>query len=206
MAEIETQGTGQVERTADQATLRVCYTEHARDRARAVSALTNRVSGVESALERDGLRVRGRRLSVHDDWDGKRRSGARAEQAYTLLVTDLTVLNDLIADLVVVEPASLAGPFWELADHDDAVRRAQRDAVADATRRAEGYAEALGCRLGQLLRVRDGAGGPQPVRFAAQAAALSAGSAPRPDIAELSLEPQLVAVTATCTMAWTIGE
>lgn len=186
--------------------LRVFYAEHAKDRASAVSTLTARISTVESALARDGVHVRDRRLSVHDDWDGKRRSGAQANQSYTLRVTDLTVLNDLIAALVVVEPANLVGPFWEIADHDEAVRRAQRAAVADATRRAESYAEALGCRLGQLLRVSDGQGNPQPTRVAAQAAVHLSRSAPRPDIAALSLEPQPVAVTAACSMAWMIAE
>lgn len=205
MAEVRTQGTGQVEQIADRATVRVFYAEHARDRAGAVSALTDRIGAVESTLERDGVQVRDRRLSVHDHWDGKRKSGAQANQSYTLRVTDLTVLNDLIAALVVAEPANLAGPFWELADHDDAVRRAQRDAIANATRRAENYAEALGHRLGELLCVSDGPGNPQPARFA-QAAVHLSRSAARPDIAELSLEPELVAVTATCTMTWTIAE
>lgn len=206
MAEVETSGTGQIERTADRAVLRVFYAEHAKDRASAVSALTKRVTTVESALDRDGVQVRERQLSVQDDWDGKRRSGAQATQSYTLRITDLTILNDLIADLVVLEPANLLGPSWELTDHDDAVREAQHAAVADATRRAENYVDALGRRLGQLLRINDGPGNPQPARFAAQAAVRLERSAHRPDIAELSLEPQPVVVTATCTMAWTITE
>jgi hypothetical protein len=207
MAEVETYGTGEVEWTADRASLRVLYAERAKDRAGAVSALTNRVSAVESTLDRDGVQVRDRQLTVHDDWDGKRRSGAQASQSYTLWITDLTILNDLIADLVVAEPANIFGPSWELANHDDAVRQAQREAVADATRRAESYVEALGRRLAQLLRVSDLPGNPRPVRFAARAEGLHRSrSDPRPDIAELSLEPQPVTVTATCTMAWTITE
>lgn len=206
MAEVETHGTGEVERTADRAVLRVSYAEHAKDRAGAVSALTRRIAAVESALERDGVEVRDRRLSVHDRWDGKRRSGAQADQSYILRVTDLTTLNDLIAALVVVEPTNLAGPFWELADHDDATREAQREAVADATRRAEGYVDALGRRLGQLLRVSGGGGGPRPTMFAAALpGGYTARSAP-PDIAELSLEPQPITVTAACTITWTIAE
>jgi hypothetical protein len=185
----------------------VFYAEHAKDRAGAVSALTNRITTVESVLDRDGVEVRERQLSVHDDWDGKRRSGARATQSYALRITDLTILNDLIAALVVVEPANLVGPLWELANHDDAMRQAQREAVAVATRRAESYVEALGRRLGPLLRVHDGQGNPQPASFAAQAAVhISRSSAPRPDISELSLEPQPVFVSATCRMAWTIAE
>ncbi|HJP77055.1 MAG TPA: SIMPL domain-containing protein [Pseudonocardiaceae bacterium] len=206
MAEVETYGTGQVEWTADQAGLRVFYAAHAGDRTSAVSALTERVSTVESVLGRDGVEVLDRQLTVHDDWDGEHRSGAQANQSYALRITDLSILNDLVADLVVAEPDNLFGPSWELANHDDAMRQAQHEAVADATRRAESYVEALGRRVGQLLRVSDGADNPQPVRFAAEAAVHLSRSASRPDIAGLSLEPQRVTVTATCTMAWTITE
>jgi hypothetical protein len=185
----------------------VFYAEHARDRGSAVTALTNRITTAESVLDRDGVQVRERQLSVHDDWDGKRRSGAQATQSYTLRITDLNILNDLIAALVVLEPANLLGPFWELTDHDDAMRQAQHAAVADATRRAESYVDALGRHLGRLLRVNDGPGNPRPAGFAAQAAVhIARSTAPRPDIAELSLEPQPVVVTTTCTMAWTITE
>ncbi|WAL69484.1 hypothetical protein ORV05_17475 [Amycolatopsis cynarae] len=36
------------------------------------------------------------------------------------------MLDDLAADLVRTEPASLVGPSWELTDRDDAMRQAQR--------------------------------------------------------------------------------
>lgn len=205
MAEVETYGTGQVERTADRAGLRAFYAEHAKDRTGATSALTNRITAVESVLRRDGVLVRERQLSVQDDWDGKRRSGARASQSYTLRVTDLTILNDLIAALVAAEPVNLQGPFWELGDHADAESQAQREAVADATRRAENYAQALGRRLGPLLRISDGQGNLRPGGFSATAVHL-ARSAGQLNIAELSLDPQMVAVSATCTMTWTIAE
>ena len=204
MAEIETQGTGEVERVADRAGLHVSYTTQARDRTGAVTALTNRIGKVEPMLDRAGVQVRERQLFVHDVWDGKKRSGAQANQTYVLRVTDLAVLDDLVADLVVTEPANLHGPIWELADRDEAIRQAQRDAVADARHRAEGYVEALNARLGKLLRLTDGPAGPRPVRFAARAAFRGAEISMRPDIGELSLEPQLVTVTATCTMTWEI--
>ena len=204
MAEIETQGTGEVERLADRAGLHVSFTAHARDRTGAVNALTNLIGKVEPALDRSGVQVRQRQLYVHDVWDGKRRSGAQATQTYILRITDLTALDDLVADLVVTEPASLNGPFWELADQEEATHQAQRDAVANARHRAEGYAEALNARLGALLRLSDGPAGSRPMRFATMAAVRGPEAARRPDIGELSLEPQLVTVTASCTMTWEI--
>lgn len=201
MAEIQTQGTGEVERIADRASIQVSFARHGKDRASAVSALTERIGAVEVLLERDGVRVRGRRFSVQDRWEAKRRSGTVANQSYTVRVTDLTVLNELVADLVAAEPANLAGPYWELADHDEARLEAQSAAVADARRRAEGYVAALGRELGQLVRITDGMNGDGPV---VRNLAMSA-SAGRPDIAELSLEPEAIAVTARCTMTWVIN-
>ena len=195
---------GEVERIADRASIQVSFAHNGKDRTSAVAALSERVVAVEALLNRDGVRVRDRRLSVHDRWEGKRRAGAVANQSYTVRVTDLAVLNDLIADLVTVEPADLSGPSWELADHDEAQLEAQSAAVWDARRRAEGYVAALGRELGDLVRITDGATGHSPMAFGARTVAMGA-SMGRPDIAELSLEPQPVTVTAVCTMTWMIN-
>lgn len=201
MAEIETHGTGQVERIADRAVIQLSFAQTGKDRTSAVSALTERIGAVEAVLGRDGVQVRDRRLSVHQ-WEGKGRAGAVAQQSYTVRISDLTALNDLIADLVTVEPSNLTGPYWELADHDGARLEAQRAAIADARGRAEGYAVALGRELGELVRITDSASNNGPV-----AVALGGASPARErlNIAELSLEPEPVTVSAACTMIWTIA-
>lgn len=161
---------------------------------------------MESALTRDGVQIRDRRLVVHDVWDGKRRSGAQATQSYQLRITDLAVLNDLIGDLMVTEPTTLRGPFWELANPGEARREAQRETVRDARQRAEVYTDELGCELGRLISIADSGVQVQPLRGAAMGMSLASSAVARPDIAELSLEPQLVTVTATCTMTWEITQ
>ncbi|HEX4704261.1 MAG TPA: SIMPL domain-containing protein, partial [Pseudonocardiaceae bacterium] len=130
MAELVTTGNGEVERIADRADLRLSYSGRGRDRTAAVNELTKRIGTVEPLLERDGVQVRSRRLSVHDVWDGRRRSGAAAEQSYQLRITDVTVLDDLIAALVTTEPSGIDGPFWDQADQTEPAREAQRSAVA----------------------------------------------------------------------------
>ncbi|HEX5401112.1 MAG TPA: SIMPL domain-containing protein [Pseudonocardiaceae bacterium] len=200
MAELVTTGNGEVERIADQAGLTLRYTNRGKDRTTAVDALTRRIAAVEPLLERDGVTVRSRRLAVHDVWERRRRTGAEASQAYVLLVTDVTVLNDVVGELVTTEPSELHGPNWELADPSDARREAQREAVADARTTALGYADALGSRLGKLVRVDDSSPGYVPLRYSARAMAASPGGAP--DIAELSLEPQPVTVSAMCSITW----
>jgi uncharacterized protein YggE len=206
MADVVVTGTGEVERLADRAAVSVAFQGNGPDRPGAVQALTTRVAAVERVLERPGVEVRSRRLSVLDNWKGSRRSGSSAVQNYELRVTDPAVLDELVGALVAAEPQWLNGPNWSLADPAEATREAQARAVADARARAEGYAAALGGRLGALVRLADGdARGPVPGAFGGgYGVARSAGGAP--DISELNLTPQPVAVSASCTATWTLVE
>ena len=197
-----TTGSGEVERVADEATLQLRYTGSAKDRTGAVNELAKLTKLVEPLLDRPGVTVRSRQLFVHDRWDGRRRTGAMANQSYTVLVTDVDVLNDLVGELVVAEPASLAGPAWSLADRSEPFREAQRMAVEDARERTQGYADALGWRIGALLKLEDTSGGVRHMPFAAAMARPGSRAPQEAYVADLSLEPQLVTVPANCTITW----
>ncbi|WP_433266618.1 SIMPL domain-containing protein [Actinosynnema sp. CS-041913] len=206
MAEVVTKGTGKVERTADRAEVQVNFETVGATRNEAVDQLTGRVASVEPALERPGVEVRSRQLAVHDNWDGRRRAGSRASQQYVLRVRDLTKLDDLLSALVAAEPTWLNGPQWQLAADADAVREAQREAVLDARRRAEGYAEALGARLGTLQRLSDGDGemwAAESVIGSPMAAYGGSVGAP-PQMDQLNLQAQQIVVTVHCTATWTL--
>lgn len=200
-----TKGVGRVERTADRAQVDVSFETAGTTRDEAVRTLTERISAVEPLLRRDGVEVRTRQLSVHDNWDGRRRSGSRAVQRYVLRVTDLAQLDDLLGALVLAEPNWLHGPTWELNEDAEAVREAQREAVADARRRAVGYAEALGARLGVLLRLSDGEGEVWAAESSGRMLALGGGApgAP-PQMDQLNLEAQQIVVTVRCTASWSL--
>lgn len=199
MAEIVTQGRGEVRRVADRARVQATFTGRAKDRAAAVEALATRVARVQVLLGRDGVTVESRRLSVHDAFDGRRRSGSAATQHYSLLVTDPEQLDDLIAELVTADPSWLHGPAWELADRAAPFGEAQRIAVADARGTAQGYVTALGGRLGPLVRLEDTSAQVGQVRHAV---ALKASAGPAAAVAELSLVPEEVTVAATCSATW----
>jgi uncharacterized protein YggE len=205
MAEVVTKGVGKVERTADRAEVHVSFETLGSTRNEAVELLTARVAGVEPALGRPGVEVRSRQLNVHDNWDGKRRSGSRAMQNYVVRINDVAGLDGLLGALVTAEPTWLNGPTWQLKDDVDAVREAQREAVLDARRRAQGYAEALGARLGPLHRLTDG----DAEAWAAESHRMMSagyGGAPGvpPQMDQLNLEAQQIVVTVRCTAAWTL--
>ncbi len=202
MADVVTRGTGEVERTADRALLRVTYEAAGPDRPAAVLALGQRVAKVEPLLPREDVEIRGRWLSVHARWERKRQTGCTAVMNYELRIAPPEGLDQLIADLLGTDPASLNGPAWELTDRSEAIAEAQQLAVGDARRRAEGYAVALGMRIGGLLRLEDSDSGGVMYR----AAPMSAGASEDmlQAVRELNLEPQPVAVTASCTTTWSL--
>ncbi|HEX3789166.1 MAG TPA: SIMPL domain-containing protein [Pseudonocardiaceae bacterium] len=204
MAEVVTSGTGEVERIADRAQLQLRYTATAKDRSGAVATLSARIAKVERVLERPGVEIRTRRLSVHDTWDGKRRNGAAADQFYLLRITELGGLDDLIGELIGTEPTTLDGPNWELAQDAEARREAQRLAVHEAMATARGYTDALGGQLGPLVRITDESGpaGAASVRHMALRSSAPAG----PSVAELNLEPQSITVAARCTATWEFAD
>lgn len=204
VAEVVTKGTGKVERTADRAEVQVNFETSGATRAEAVELLTRRVASVEPLLTRPGVEVRSRQLNVHDNWDGRRRSGSRASQSYTLRVDALDQLDDLLGALVAAEPAWLNGPTWQLASDTEAVREAQREAVVDARRRAEGYAEALGARLGTLLRLADGDSEMWAAESVRAMAAYGGAPGAPPQMDQLNLEAQQITVTVRCTATWSL--
>jgi uncharacterized protein YggE len=203
VTEVVTRGTGEFEVTADQAEVRVSFAANAADRATAVTMLGERMAGVDQVLHRDGVQIRQRNVHVGDRWDGKRRSGSTAQQQLVLRVTDLAILDELLAQLLTAQPDWLDGPNWSLVDETSAVRQAQHRAVADARARAEAYAEALGGRLGALIRLADdGAERPYPMHGGARMAMAADLAVSRESVQQLGLVPEQVTVRATCTAGW----
>jgi uncharacterized protein YggE len=199
MAEVVTRGSGEHEQIADRAELRVTFAAGGADRSSAVAELGSRVQPAEPALSGDGVEVRSRNMAVRTAWEGKRRAGCRAQLAITIRVHRVDVLEGLLDALLAAEPESLHGPTWQLADDSEATAIAQHRAVGEARRRAEGYAAALGARLGTLQSISD-SGTERPM---ARMAMESTGA---PDVAELGLAPAPVTVTAACTTVWTLLE
>jgi uncharacterized protein YggE len=200
--EIVTEGSGWHEQTADRADLDLGFTATAKTRADAVRELGRRVAEVEPHLAHPAVEVRHRRVWVRNEWRGRRISGCRAGQSISIRIIDVTALEEVLSALIGAEPSDLQGPRWSLDDREAAERAAQHRAVADARARAEGYAAALGGRLGPL-RLLTESPDHGPVAFRAAAAPMSSGEAASgPDVHDLGLEPEPVRVTARCATRW----
>jgi uncharacterized protein YggE len=197
--EIVTEGNAWHEQLGDRAELVATFSAVARTRSEAVRELGRQVAAAAPALELPGLEVRSRRMWVRNEWRGKRIVGCRAGEYFELVVTDVTALEPVLSALVGAEPTDLQGPAWVLTDPAAARREAQGKAVAEARARAEGYAEALGGRLGPLLRLSEAPDHPVPLSYGMRTAAAESAA---PDVRDLGLEPEPVRVTARCTTAW----
>jgi hypothetical protein len=198
--EIVTEGTGWHEELGDRAELDAGFSAVARTRSDAVRDLGKQVAAAAAAFELPGLEVRSRRVWVHNEWRGNRVVGCRAGEYFQLLVTDVTALEPVLSALFGAEPTDLQGPRWVLADPAAARLAAQRNAVADARTRAEGYADALGGTLGPLRRLSEAPEHGAPAAYAMRARHEAAA----PDVRDLGLEPEPVRVTARCTTTWAL--
>lgn len=198
--EIVTQGTGTFEQLGDQAELDVSFSAVAATRTAAVGRLGALLGVLDEPLVAEA--VRSRQLWVHNEYEDKGKiTGCRAGQSVWLLVRDLGRLEELLSLLVAAEPTGMDGPRWGLSDNAAGLREAQQRAVADARQRAEGYAEALGGRLGALRLLTDGHHGGPGGGYGARAVALSFDGG-APDIRQLGLEPEPVTISASCTTTW----
>lgn len=206
MPEVVTRGTGELEVLADQAEIQVTFSADAPERSAAVALLGERMARVEPLLARDGVEVRQRSVAAHTRWEDHRRVGSTAQQHLVLRVSDLAGMDELLAALLSAEPAWLNGPQWRLADETTATREAQHLAVEDARARAEVYAEALGVRLGAMIRLADdGAERPYPTMPMADMA-MAAGRLSQESVRQLGLTPGLVTVRAVCTATWALDQ
>lgn len=88
--------------------------------------------------------------------DGKQvHRGFRAENLVTVRLADATIAGRLIQEAIARAKANVRGPTWWIAPDNPARVEACRRAAAEAKRKAEAYAEALGLRLGAVAEVRE---------------------------------------------------
>lgn len=72
-----------------------------------------------------------------------------------VIVRDLDALGGALDRSVDVGANSISGPVFDIADRESAVDEARKRAAADATRKAELYAAALGVSLGPITAITE---------------------------------------------------
>ena len=124
-------------------------------------------------------------VSVAEEYeyaDGRQRHrGYTARATWVVRVRDADVVARVLRDAVAVVQAKIYGPAWHLDPDNPAHVDACRAAAEDARRRAQGYADGLGLRLGAVLAAAEpGVRAPEPQRHRADLDATFAMDAAAP--------------------------
>ena len=210
---IAVRGSSTAEVPPELARVRVSVGARSGDRAAALRDLTHRVEEVRAALGTYGDAVEA--VDTGPLWvrpqfkDGKPRervTGYLAGVDLTVTVVDFAVLGDLLLRLADRGMVALQGPFWALRTESAAYRRVRAEAVRDARRRAEEYAEAAGARLTGLVEIADtglsrAEVGAVPLAAAAPFGARAAGSVA--DEVSFDVQPVLQTVHASVEARFT---
>jgi uncharacterized protein len=120
----------------------------AAQRAEALAAVLDRFGVPGEARGTTALFVR---EDVEYDPQGRpQRTGFVAAGHLTVRLRSAEALGELLRDAVEEAQVRVQGPVWRVAADNPARLEACRRAAADARRRAEAYADALGLRLGAV--------------------------------------------------------
>lgn len=122
-----------------------------------------------------------------------------------VVVSDFSVLGELVTRLGDQELTSIGGPWWSLRRTSEVYRQARHQAAREAVTRAREYAEAVGSRLTGLVELADsglmGDSAPhhEVMRSMAFAGAAPGAAGPPP----IDLEPEQQTVRATVDARFT---
>lgn len=123
--------------------------------ARKAQALENLF--VQLGIDEERWVTAGLGLEEWTEWDEASRREVRhgyiAMSRVVMTLPDTDSLGKLLAEAVALTEAAVEGPRWDIAPENPAHDESRRQAMADARRRANAYAEAAGLVLGPLLEV-----------------------------------------------------
>ena len=206
-------GTGTVRAAPDMATITTGVTTQAETAREALDANTDAMAELVAALREAGLEDRDIQTSdfsvnpqyvYSDQRDDNGYSlppeiqGYQVSNAVTIVVRDLDALGPVLDQAVSVGANTINGIAFEIADTQEIEEQARRRAVADATAKAETYADAAGFTLGAIESISeiDLLQPPMPM-YRAAAMEMASDSAVPVEAGEMSY-------SVTATIAWEI--
>lgn len=111
----------------------------------------------ESGVEPDRWTTSGLSVAEEREYEKNRwvNRGYRATNAVTVRLSEASGVGRLMREATSRTSARVDGPWWRIAPDNPARGEACRRAAAEARRKAEAYAEALGMRLGRVRSVTE---------------------------------------------------
>lgn len=178
IAQLSVSGRGEAVAVPDMATINLGVTAQEATAAEALDATSKVAARIIARLEAFEIAARDVQTSglslqpvyTRYDRDNGRPpeiTGFRASNQVTVRVRDLDILGDVLGAVTGDGANSLDGLSFGVTEEEPLLDEARRDAVADARRKAELYAEAAGVSLGRVLSISEQGGGrPVPMPMA----------------------------------------
>jgi uncharacterized protein len=124
----------------------------AASKSRQLEAVLDELDVPRSARITIGLTVRQEREYERERWRNK---GFRASNEIKVRIDDPALAGRLITEVTRRADTQVEGPHWRMRLENPARAEACKQAATEARRKAENYAEALGLRVGEVIRIRE---------------------------------------------------
>lgn len=207
-ATLTVRGEGRASAAPDLAMVRIGVETRAPDAAATLKANSEKAAALIAEAKARGVAdadIQTSGLSLHPVYedqrprngDAPRLTGFRAANEVTVRLRAIAEVGETLGALVGAGANRLNGVEFGFADDRALMDAARRDAVADAIRKAELYAEAAKVELGEIRLIEEEGHGQQP-RFAMRAMADMSEGAP--------VETGETTVTASVRLVWEIEE
>lgn len=202
-------GHGEVKAKPDIARMTAGVVVQAKDQAQATQENARKMTALLAAIkslkiaDRD-IQTQGYSVEAQYDYGSGHApilTGYQVTNSVQVTLRDLSQAGTLIDKATQAGANQLNGVSYELSDNGAVQAQALSKAVADARRRAQVMADALGVGLGNPLSLNDGEASPpvQPI-FQLRAMKAAADSAPT-----TSISAQEIMVTADVTLVYAMG-
>lgn len=169
----------------DMAIINLGVTTEGQTASAALAENARRMTALTAALRRAGIAERDIQTSnvsvypqqVYGEGQAPRITGYQANNSVTARVRNIENTGRVIDAAVAAGGNTVNGVSFAYQNPDEQLDAARRDAIAEARRRAELYANALGMRVHRIVAVNEGGGFAPPImavaveRFAARDAA-----------------------------------
>lgn len=203
MRTIRVTGEGKSSAAPDMATIHTGVVTQAPSAAEALAANNERMRALFDKLKELGIAEKDTQTSnlnvqpvYSQSQDPKHRETPRivayqVSNQVRVKVRKLDGLGQALDELVTSGSNQLNGISFELADPSEALDKARTEAVKDAKKRAELYAQAAGVRVGEIQEISEPQAAPPRPLFMGRAAAMEAASAVPVATGELDFHAQV---------------
>jgi uncharacterized protein YggE len=190
---------GKSEARPDMAIINLGVTTEGETAAAALAENARRMTALTAALRRAGIAERDIQTSnvsvypqqVYGEGQAPRITGYQANNSVTAKVRRIDTTGRVIDAAVGAGGNTVNGVSFTHADPDAQLDIARRDAIAEARRRAELYASALGMRVNRIVSVNEGGGYAPPIPVAVERFAARDAAAPPTPVAPGEIETRV---------------